>query len=176
MKLVKGKKITVCLLVFVSLAIAIFAMSGAMLNRQNVRIDTPSSICQQMNSVALDETNDAPPFDKSKITIPNNAKKLNDITLPEGWEWEEPDAKLQKGTQKVWVKYVGEDKDNYTTQRLEIEVTISTKTKATNPWQIVIYAMIPWNLIMTIVYIIHMRKMRFKKKFIEQQEEPPIKE
>lgn len=173
----KRKRLTICMLVF-SL-IAIFAMSGLVMKGQKISMGESLGIGQQMSSVVVDteEDNSTPPFNEDDVKIPTNAKTLGDIILPEGWEWvDDPATKLTKGTKRLWIKYVGEDKDNYTTTEIQISITITEKSTPTNPWMIVIYIMIPWNAVMTIVYIIHMRKMRFRKKFIDQQEEPEMQD
>lgn len=176
----KGKKLTSCMLALFSIVIGLSSMCTLMLKEQNISISQNLSVAQQMSSVVVDteDDNNLPPFDENAVKIPSNAKTLGDITLPEGWEWVHPEYKLKKGSQTVEINYIGEDKDDYaeSNRTRTITIKIESKSNATNPWKIVIYIMIPWNGVMTIVYIIHMRKMRFRKKFIEQQEEPPVED
>lgn len=175
----KGKKLTSCMLALFSIVIGLCSMCTLMLKEQNISISQNLSVAQQMSSVVdTEDDSNSPPFDENAVKIPSNAKIFGDITLPEGWEWVHPERKLQKGSQTAEVNYIGEDKDDYAEAKRTrtITINITSKSNATNPWKIVIYIMIPWNGVMTIVYIIHMRKMRFRKKFIEQQEEPPVED
>lgn len=110
-----------------------------------------------------------PVLDTTKLSIKNNAKVLSDVSLPDGWAWVVPTTPIKTGTQKVSANYVGEDQDNYEETTVDVSLTISKKQETkTNPWQIVIYIMIPINVVLTILYILYMRKRKFKKKYLEQ--------
>lgn len=112
---------------------------------------------------------DKPDLDTSKISFSKNASTLEDVSLPDGWEWVVPKTKLAIGTQNAECRYVGEDALNYEETTINTTITFKKTVKETNPWQIVIYIMIPVNIIMTIVYIIHMRNQKFKKKYLENE-------
>ena len=111
-----------------------------------------------------------PQFNAGAITLPKGATKLSDVPLPDNWAWVYPEMKLSQGTVQVEATYIGEDSENYERTSVNVLLTISSQTKSNNPWMLVVYIMIPVNVVMTIVYILYMRKRRFKKKYIENGE------
>lgn len=110
----------------------------------------------------------SPTLDSNLVKIKKGAKTLADVILPADWVWVIPSTTLKNGVQKVDAQYEGEDKDNYEETVVQLELNIYTQKNTTNPWEIVIYIMIPINIISTILYIIYMRKRKFNKKYIEQ--------
>ncbi len=60
----------------------------------------------------------------SEIEIPTNAMTLADVSLPVGWQWENPDLSIENLTSAVAV-FVGENKNNYN----NTSMTISLQSK-----------------------------------------------
>lgn len=61
----------------------------------------------------------------AEISVPEGATKLEDIELPEGWQWLNPDTEL-KDTLTVVAQYCGDDKDNYRSTTLTFVITVET--------------------------------------------------
>ncbi len=109
-----------------------------------------------------------PTLDGNQVKIKKNAKSLADVILPADWVWVVPSTTLKNGVQRVDAQYEGEDKDNYENTVVQLDLNIYTQKEVFDPWQIVIYIMIPINIISTILYILYMRRRKFNKKYIEQ--------
>ena len=74
----------------------------------------------------------------------NQGDKLSDIKLPEGWNWNEPDTKLDaSGSKSYTASYTPKDTNNYNVlEKIELTVTVkavskpsdNSSTKQTNGW------------------------------------------
>lgn len=63
-----------------------------------------------------------PTGEQTKINASSEMDKLEDISLPEGWHWKEPDTKLIPGGVLV-AEAVYEDTDNYEQHQVQIEIS-----------------------------------------------------
>lgn len=81
------------------------------------------TICkaQQPNISMLDE-----------IQNTNNSNSLSEITLPENYEWANPNFILKAGVNNVEVVYVGDDKDNFIKTNFTIQIMF-TQQEIENP-------------------------------------------
>lgn len=62
---------------------------------------------------------DVPTKPNNKISIPTHATTLSDISLPTGWQWENPNLLVDNLTSATAI-FVGENKDNYKNTTMEI--------------------------------------------------------
>lgn len=63
------------------------------------------------------------------VVVPDDAVTLNDIELPDGWKWLEPETELGNGTINATAQYLGEDKDNYETTQVTVELSTDPEHK-----------------------------------------------
>lgn len=62
---------------------------------------------------------DVPTKPNNKISIPTHATTLSDISLPTGWQWENPNL-LVDNLSSATAVFVGENKDNYKNTTMQI--------------------------------------------------------
>ena len=70
----------------------------------------------------------------NQIKIPGNATTLSDISLPDGWQWDNPNLSINNLTSATAI-YVGENMNNYknTTIQISLQKENHIEPKPDNP-------------------------------------------
>lgn len=75
-------------------------------------------------AIMVNKAPNAPNMPESKRDVPNDSEKVSDVALPDGWEWQEPDAPLKAGEPVDAVAvYNGPDKGNYEKETVTVSIT-----------------------------------------------------
>lgn len=179
MKSTKLKTWTLCLIIFATLVVAVSGIGGLISKNQDLSFKGIEGYFQYTSTIIINKDEEdgkkKPPIDDSEIEIPKNSKYLGDIPLPEKWAWKEPEFELKVGTYYTYIVYQCDEEEakEYDTLELEAIVTITKDSSKTDVWTIVLYVMIPVDVILTILYIIFLRRRKFKKKFLDEQDDAP---
>ncbi|MCI5730301.1 MAG: leucine-rich repeat domain-containing protein, partial [Eubacterium sp.] len=85
-------------------------------------------------AVKVNKSQNTPNMPSLTMNVENNVTKVSDITLPEGWAWQDADkdTALTVGTAvAATAVYTGADQGNYETESVEISITRLECTHAT---------------------------------------------
>ena len=75
-------------------------------------------------AIIVNKAPNAPNMPESKRDVPKDFEKVSDVALPDGWEWQEPDALLKAGEPVDAVAvYNGPDKGNYEKETVTVSIT-----------------------------------------------------
>ena len=93
-------------------------------------------------SLTVNKAAKAPNMPQAEMAPAHSTKKVGDITLPDGWNWQEADKDtvLADGVAvTATAVYIGADKGNYETENVSITITRSecdhTHTEIRNQWE-----------------------------------------
>lgn len=77
-------------------------------------------------ALTVNKAQNAPNMPENTMNVPNSIKKVGEVSLPEGWEWQEFDwdTPLKAGEPVSAVAvYTGADKGNYETETVTVTIT-----------------------------------------------------
>lgn len=75
-------------------------------------------------AITVNKAPNAPNMPEGKRDVPKDFEKVSDVALPDGWEWQEPDALLKAGEPVDAVAvYNGPDKGNYEKETVTVSIT-----------------------------------------------------
>ena len=104
--------------------------------KYNVRITIPETQNYNGKEIVLEftiEKAERPAFDgQLNIEVDGGKVTLNDIELPDDWQWKNGNQKITDGMTAI-AEYVGADKDNYKNTRTQIRISVIGDTEQPAP-------------------------------------------
>lgn len=79
-------------------------------------------------TLTVKKAQDAPNMPDSTMSVESSMKKVGDVSLPEGWEWQASDtdkALVERVAVSAVAVYTGEDKGNYVNEAVTVAITRS---------------------------------------------------